>query len=300
MDYVRKFDPQAVADRSTAPGGVPYEYNDDLILAVNVALAAGRPLLLRGDPGCGKTTLAADVAWRMRWRYEPVAITSRTSAESLKWRSDPVRRLADATDQRSAGEARDPGRYIDPGILWRAFHPDLAREYRASIKQEAPRNAVILMDEIDKADPDVPNDLLMVLDQGWFEVPELNNLLVARQDEVETLIVITTNGERDLAPAFVRRCIAYDMPKMTETQLRLIAGAHFPDFDPKLLDTVLKLLADLATRATMERVRAPSAAEMIDALRACRELKIVKPDSTDLDKVGRAAMWKHRPADPGR
>ncbi|WP_437827912.1 AAA family ATPase [Sorangium sp. So ce1153] len=293
--YRPLFDPTALAQGKVRPERhVPYVYEPGLTLAVNVAMAANRPLLLRGAPGSGKSTLAADVAWRLGWRFDPVAVTSKTQAQTLGWRFDAVRRLADAYNDALRSQAQDAAKYVEPGVLWRAFDPDLARTYGAAIAPDDPRSVVVLLDEIDKADPDVPNDLLMVLDQRWFRVSDLPDRVVKQQEGVQILMIITTNGERELTPAFLRRCVAYDIPEMTDDRLKAIAMAHFPNVDQDLLREVVKLLGELVARACLRRLRKPSAAELVDALQACKSLKIEGTASGAWKAVAETAMWKHK------
>ena len=299
MGYTPLFKPDPEAVRTD--GGVAYLYEPGIELAVNVALATGRPLLLRGVPGSGKSTLASDVAWRRGWRYEPSVVTSRTQAQDLQWRFDAVRRLADAYGAEAArARAGDPANYLDPGVLWLAFEPnvaalgaaDRAARLRADPSAEKPKDVVVLLDEIDKADPDVPNDLLMLLDQGWFEVAEVGRK-VKRHPQMGMLMVITTNGERDLPAAFVRRCVAYDIPPMSRAWMKKIVHRHHPGFDDELLDAILTLLGELQKRAEDAKVRAPSVAEVIDAVRACVRTDIREASDPQWEKVATAALWKH-------
>src|SRR5580692_2948139 len=117
---------------------IAYEYTDELIVAVNAALSTDRPLLLRGSPGCGKSTLAQDVAFALDRDFEEKVITSRTAATDLLWTFDAVRRLSDTAPQ--PDRARDPANYVQRGVLWRAFAP----------KEPSTRGTVVLVDEIDK------------------------------------------------------------------------------------------------------------------------------------------------------
>src|SRR5262249_18525377 len=159
-------------------------------------------------------------------RYEQEIITSRIQAQDLKWRFDAVRRLADA-QPRSGPTPHPPGslvdddrRYVEPGVLWRAFNLELALTVGKRAAGSPPgveppanpapgRGVVVLIDEIDKADPDVPNDLLVVLADRWFKVDDLDDQEVRAPEDLALFMVITTNGERDLPAAFVRRCVDY-------------------------------------------------------------------------------------------
>jgi MoxR-like ATPase len=295
MSYKPLFDP-ATQTRARPEGAPPYVYESGLQLAVNVALAAKRPLLLRGTPGGGKSSLARDVAYCLERRYEEEVVTSRTQAQDLLYRFDAVRRLADA----QAGAKRDDACYVEPGILWRALNAPSARQLGVGVPARATpdRGVVVLLDEIDKADPDVPNDLLVVLDQRWFWVRELGRRVEAEAN-LDLFLVITTNGERDLPVAFVRRCVALEIAAPERPRMKKIAKEHFSEVDDALLEGVLDVLDALTRDAKGAQLRAPSTAEVIDALRACRDLGIVDISSPQWKDVAEAAMWKHAPRAQG-
>src|SRR5262249_36917482 len=156
--------------------------------------------------------------------------------------------------------------YIVPGVVWRAF--DRAK----SDEPSASNDVVLLLDEIDKADPDVPNDLLMLLDQRWFRVTDLPDKKIELTPSVALLVIITTNGERELPDAFLRRCVTYAIPEHGTTELLEIAKLHFPKLDRALFDTVVELFTTLGASALARKLRKPSTAELLDAIRACVEL----------------------------
>jgi MoxR-like ATPase len=275
-----------------------------------VALTTGRPLLLRGEPGSGKSSLAAFVARSMGWRYYEHVVTSATRARDLLWRFDAVRRLRDA----QARQALDDHRYVEPGVLWWAFAPESARlrgaakswkgvladEPYADMNATRDRDrAVVLIDELDKADPDVPNGLLVPLASTTFRVEDLG-VDVSRSlrpaDEAEAdplsrlLVVITTNEERDLPPAFLRRCVDFTLPHPDPERLVRIARLHLEREGYSLDRASVRLLWALARRVDAMRKEAlqltrrpPSTAEYLDAVRACRALGI---------RGTRSQVWK--------
>jgi len=194
--------------------GLVYVMSAEVELAVRVALATGRPLLLRGDPGSGKSSLAAFVARQREWRYYEHVVTSRTQARDLLWTFDSVRRLADAEARRDINDFN----YVQPGVLWWAFARNSARcrgapaenavseppEQSAETNAErSPDHAVVLIDEIDKADPDMPNGLLVPLGSSEFVVTDINTPVRTQPPrgdldprESRHLVVITINEER--------------------------------------------------------------------------------------------------------
>ncbi len=315
MDFQPKyFDPLKLgAEKIAADGRVAfraseakrdvYVYSPRVILALNVALATNRPLLISGEPGSGKSTLAQNAAAALRWWYYKEMITSRTQAADLLWTFDALRRLNDAN---TAGQQLlSKQYYVDPGKLWWALNPTSAQsrggpqipeEHRARDPGTPPREAglnqaVILLDEIDKADPDVPNDLLEAFDLQAFTIRETNAPVKA---ERQVLLVLTTNGERELPPAFLRRCVSLTLDPPTEDWFVEIADQKYAGTDGlhrKVAQEVMKL-RKAANRAGM---REPSTGEYLDALEVCRALKI-GPDSKVWSEAARNVLWKHERA----
>lgn len=267
-----------------------YVFEDHIVLAVNVALATGRPILVRGPTGSGKSTLAPAVAERLGWSYASVVVTSRTSARDLLWRVDQLRRLQDAQlGQLSADESR----YVTPGPLFWAFAPDAAWSLmeRTGRAGQAPsgiyrecEGTVVLVDEIDKADPDVPNNLLEALGSLSFTVEDLSLTVAAAK---APLTFVTTNEERDLPAAFLRRCVALRIAASNAERLVAIGRAHLPELSSALLEGV----AQLVVERSREQGSQASAAEFLDTLRACRALNIV-PYSDEFQQLARMTLWK--------
>jgi MoxR-like ATPase len=305
--------PGAVAGRAPdRRDGAVYVLDDQLRLAVDVALATGRPLLLRGEPGSGKSSLAAFLARNLNWRYYEHVVSSRTTAQDLLWSFDSMRRLADASARDRAADLDDAG-YLEPGVMWWALNrssalrrgpvPDQeegvpedhadAEPFGALNADRDKEHAVVLIDEIDKADPDVPNGLLVPLGSTEFLVTPIKFLVrqaPSRDDQPHHLIVITTNEERELPPAFLRRCIVHTLPVPGRETLLAIARRHLalgdpgdpgPDDDREAL---LGQLADkflvLRAEAQQHGERPPSTAEFLDAVRVCRRLRVTVDDET--------------------
>src|SRR6185436_18130442 len=273
-------DPQTVAfSWRTSAGPDVYLFSPLATLAVNVALATRRPLLVTGEPGSGKTRLAAAVAEVLDWQSYARTVTSRTQAADLLWTFDALRRLNDATTPGRALLAEQL--YVQPGPVWWGFDPASA-EHRGGrtlsdsrdrvsnpASSRAGHGAVVLIDEIDKADPDVPNDLLEPFDTRRFTVKETNDTIVATRD---IFLMLTTNGERELPPAFVRRCVVLPLAEPDEDWFVRVAKEHFPGGDAALHRRVAVEVQRLRD-ATKQGVRKPSTAEFLDALRVCVELQ---------------------------
>lgn len=295
MDFKRTFfDPgprgQSLPDKlvacrfDIAPGDTSlYVYDESLVLALNVALATRRPLLLAGEPGCGKTTLARNVAKVLGWWYYQQTVSSRTQATDLLWEFDALRRLNDAY-MRHRNILPDHC-YIEPGQLWWALAPDSAavrgwpqigEEYRLKDPGEAGdhNDAVVLIDEIDKAEPDVPNDLLEILDTRSFRVKDVP-VHASRQ---YTQMILTTNGERELPGAFLRRCVTYRFPDPGTGWFCEVARRWFPDGDPARQKDVADRLMEARRRADKAGQRMPGMAEYLDALHALSELDLQTSD----------------------
>jgi MoxR-like ATPase len=284
---------------SATPGFPAYVYNRSIVLALNLARATGRPLFIAGRPGTGKTTLAANVAAVLGWKYYQRVVTSRTKAKDLQWTFDSLRRLSDAQEQ---GKKTLPPRaaYVQPQELWWAFAPEIART-RGAADDELPfitaatdparwippppdadtRNSVLLLDEIDKADPDVPNDLLEVLDVESFRVDELDTPITVKASPTQVLLMITSNGERELPPAFLRRCVVLHLEDPTEDWLVRVANDRFGANEGLHRQIAQRVMA-LRKVAKDRGLREPSTAEYLDTVAAWDALRFKGDDTWSL------------------
>ncbi|MTH34866.1 AAA domain-containing protein [Paracoccus limosus] len=218
----------------------------DLAMAVNAAITLERPLLVKGEPGTGKTELARQVAARLGLPILEWNVKSTTRAQQGLYEYDAVSRLRDS----QLGEARvhDIGNYIRKGKLWQAF--------------EAPQKVVLLIDEIDKADIEFPNDLLQELDRMEFHVYETGETIRARQRPV---VIITSNNEKELPDAFLRRCFFHYIRFPDAETLKRIVDVHFPGLKPRLLDEALSQFLEL--REVQGLKKKPSTSELLDWLK---------------------------------
>jgi MoxR-like ATPase len=309
MDYQRLFDSrQKPATRHQLAGheslrgdrrdGRVYIYTDEIELAVNLALATSRPLLVRGPSGSGKSSLAQSVAYILGWRYYEDVSSSRTQAQDLLWRFDTVRRLSDALER--GRDVSETGRYIQPGVLWWAFDRESAARLTGQSDPtpwvetaDAPQ-AVVLIDEIDKADPDVPNNLLVPLGSFRFSVPELKTEVVAGK---LPLVVITTNDERELPNAFLRRCVVTTLKRPERQRLIDIANEHFGADESGLYGSIADVLASVASVKDKRGQPTPSTAEYLDAIAVSSVLDIKPGDSAEWQAMVSAMFIKPRTAD---
>jgi len=277
-----------------------YLYPRRTILAVNIALAANRPLLIFGEPGSGKTTLARNAAAVLGWSYYQDTITSRTQAMDLLYTFDTLGRLNDATDP--AAELRPRRAYIRPGTLWWAFNPRTAvwrglDEWSDGfapadpvIDRRGEQRAVVLLDEIDKADPDVPNDLLEPFDRRTFPVADAENAVIPSVRDV--LLILTTNGERDLPPAFLRRCVTLKLDEPTADWYVRIAEQRYGPDQTGLFRTVADEVMRLRGEARSRNLRRPGTAEFLDAIEACRHLDIRTSQDAWIE-LAASVLWKN-------
>ncbi len=240
----------------------PYLPSEPLIEAVNLTIfLKKRPLLLKGDPGCGKTRLAQAVAYELGLPYEPWYIQSTTKARDGLYTYDAVGRLHDAQlarfDEEQRSKVKNSSEYIEMGPLGRAFQNS--------------QRTVVLIDEIDKADIDFPNDLLQALDEGRFTIQETGDEIKAKQPPI---IFITSNDEKDLPDAFLRRCLFHYIEFPSESKLVEILNAHFPNSSENVVLQAVLRFKNLRRQMEQERARTGkkvSTSELIDWFTLLRE-----------------------------
>ena len=228
-------------------GSEEYIASDELIRSVNIAAALKKPLLLKGEPGTGKTMLAEAIAKSLG--MEPLIwnIKSTTRAQDGLYVYDTVQRLYDS--QFGTEGVNDIGKYIRLGKLGEAF------------KRE--KQTVLLIDEIDKADLEFPNDLLWELDKMEFYIPETGETVKAT---VRPIVIITSNAEKELPDAFLRRCIFHYIAFPDASMMERIIKAHYPDLEQKLIDGVLEAFYKIRDIRGLQKK--PSTSEVLDWIQA--------------------------------
>ncbi len=266
--------PNSIDTEITEKKPYPYLPNPDLIKAVNLAIYLQRPLLLQGEPGCGKTLLASAIAHEFSNRqqienypYFPWYIKSTSRAKEGLYTYDAIGRLRDAQlvgtnyeKYLNQGEIKelfqrlkDSNYYIRWGELGKAFRTEKHRP-------------IILIDEIDKADIDFPNDLLLELDEKRFTISETGETITAKQPPI---IIITSNSEKELPDAFLRRCIFYYLEFPNQEELTKIVNAHFPDsLEITLVKAAVAEFIELRSQATSRKdSKKASTSELLDWIR---------------------------------
>ena len=223
-----------------------YVASDDLRVAVNAAIALQRPLLIKGEPGTGKTVLAHEVAKALKAPIIEWHIKSTTKAQQGLYEYDAVSRLRDS--QLGDERVKDIGNYIKRGKLWDGF--------------TAPERPVLLIDEIDKADIEFPNDLLLELDRMEFYVYETQQVIKAEQ---RPIVMITSNNEKELPDAFLRRCFFHYIRFLDRETMTQIVDVHFPDLQRNLLREALNVFYDI--REVPGLKKKPSTSELLDWLK---------------------------------
>ncbi len=223
-----------------------YIATEELKVAVRAALVLSRPLLIKGEPGTGKTLLALEIARALGMPLYEWHVKSTTKAQQGLYEYDAVSRLRDS--QLGDARVKDIANYIVKGTLWRAFESEV--------------RPVVLIDEIDKADIEFPNDLLRELDRMEFSVYETHETVRAKH---RPLIVITSNDEKELPDAFLRRCFFHYIRFPDEATMKQIVGVHFPDLKRELLHNALTTF--FRVRDTPGLKKKPSTSEFLDWLK---------------------------------
>jgi MoxR-like ATPase len=227
-------------------GSQTYVATPDLLLAVNAALTLERPLLIKGEPGTGKTLLAEEVAHALKRPLVQWHVKSTTKAQHGLYEYDAVSRLRDS--QLGVKGVETVANYIKPGVLWNAFTSD--------------EPTVVLIDEIDKADIEFPNDLLRELDRMEFFVHETGETVRAKH---RPLFIITSNNEKDLPDAFLRRCFFHYIKFPDAETMKRIVDVHFVDLKASLVSAALQTFFELRDAPALKKK--PSTSELIDWLR---------------------------------
>jgi MoxR-like ATPase len=239
----------------------------DLNIAVNASISLEKPLLVKGEPGTGKTELARQIAETLGLEIIEWNIKSTTKAQQGLYEYDAISRLRDSQLNKNIS---DISKYIKKGKIWNAF--------------ESKKKTVLLIDEIDKADIEFPNDLLQELDKMEFYVYEINKLVKSNN---RPIVIITSNNEKELPEAFLRRCFFHYIKFPDMDTLKKIVKVHFPDIKKSLLDIALKNFFQIRDVPGLKKK--PSTSEALDWIKL---LLVEDLDSTDLKKEGNKLLPK--------
>lgn len=235
------------ADMNVFKGSSDYVVTEELMNAVNVSIALRKPLLIKGEPGTGKTMLAQAIADSMDMELIIWSIKSTTKAQDGLYVYDTVQRLYDS--QFGEGDVKDIGKYIKLGKLGEAFTSD--------------KQVVLLIDEIDKADLEFPNDLLWELDKMEFYINETKETIKTKH---RPIVIITSNAEKELPDAFLRRCIFHYIEFPTAEKMEEIIHVHYGDIDKKLVTNALEAFYKIRDMKDLQKK--PSTSELLDWIQA--------------------------------
>lgn len=243
-----------------------YIATPELQVAVNASIQLQRPLLVKGEPGTGKTLLAHEIAKSLDKKLITWHIKSTTTAQQGLYEYDAVSRLRDS--QLGEEKVKDIANYIKKGKMWEAF--------------EADEQVVLLIDEIDKADIEFPNDLLLELDKMEFYCYEIQKTIKAKH---RPIIIITSNNEKELPDAFLRRCFFYYITFPEPATMQEIIDVHFPNLEEDLIDNAMKVFYNI--REVKGLKKKPSTSELIDWIRLVKfgSGKITAEDLAKVDLV---------------
>jgi MoxR-like ATPase len=241
-----------------------YVATQDLMLAVNASITLKRPLLVKGEPGTGKTMLAEEVAEALGMPLLQWHIKSTTKAQQGLYEYDAVSRLRDSSWATNGERVKDIHNYIVKGVLWQAFTAD--------------KPVALLIDEIDKADIEFPNDLLREIDRMEFYCYETRELIRAKH---RPLVFITSNNEKELPDAFLRRCFFHYIKFPDAETMKQIVDVHFPDLKKELLTAAMKTFYDVRNLPGLKKK--PSTSELLDWLKllVAEDIPLEALQSTD-------------------
>lgn len=238
-----------------------YIASRDLSVAVNAAISLEKPLLIKGEPGTGKTLLAYEIAKALDKRLITWHIKSTTTAQQGLYEYDAVSRLRDS--QLGNEKVNDIKNYIRKGKLWEAF--------------ESEEQVILLIDEIDKADIEFPNDLLQELDKMEFYCYETNTTIVAKK---RPIVIITSNNEKELPDAFLRRCFFHYIAFPDRETLKEIVDVHYENLEEKLVNNAMQIFFEIRERRSIKKK--PSTSELIDWIKL---LMVGQITAHELEKV---------------
>ena len=238
-----------------------YIATQDLMVSVNAAISLEKPLIIKGEPGTGKTLLASEIAKVLKKKLISWHIKSTTNAQQGLYEYDAVTRLRDS--QLGMEGVDDISNYIKPGKLWESF--------------DSKDQVVLLIDEIDKADIEFPNDLLLELDQMEFYCYELQKTIKAKK---RPIIVITSNNEKELPDAFLRRCFFHYITFPDRDTMKEIIDVHYPDLENRLMKSAMRIFYEVRELGGIKKK--PSTSELLDWLKL---LIIGRITSDELDEI---------------